>query len=128
MGNGFLIGGSSLTGVDGWLPDLFHDSLIVCFFSVGVGGTAGGGMTAESTACAAGRVAGGDISDACAVGPVEGDIFDGVETVCGEVMDDSGLADPGPLLEMDGVLIFSLRVFLVPSILILTGHHSFDGE
>lgn len=115
VGNGLLIvGGSSVIGVDGWLPERFHDSLIVCFFSLGVGGTAGGGMTAESGASGFGRAGGGDMSDACAGGPV-GDILDGVATGRGEVAV-NGFADPGPLLETDGVLIFNFRVFLVPSI------------
>ena len=68
-------------------------------------------MTAESTAFV------GDMSDDFAGKPAAGDILDGVATVCGEAVAVNGLADAGPLLEMDGVLIFNLRVFFVPSIL-----------
>lgn len=48
VGRGFLdTGGDSEIGVDGWL--LLIDSLILCVLcSVGVGGTAGGGMIAAS--------------------------------------------------------------------------------
>lgn len=99
-GRGFLdAGGVSEIGVDGWL--LLKDSLILCvLFSVGVGGTAGGGIIAAS------------VEDNIAAEPA-GDIWSGVATCCDEVMALDGLADPGPLLDTDGFrLIFSLSFFL----------------
>lgn len=118
-GKGVRAGAFSVDGVDGWLlPG--NLSLILGLPSVGVGGTAGGGMVATSGAARlidrrsgavasaeAGKYDVGDIEAASSAGGM------GVEAPSREAE-----IEGGPLEDIDGVLlILSLRVFFALSML-----------
>lgn len=110
-GNGFLLvpGGLSEMGVDGWL--LFNLSFNLGLPSVGVGGTAGGGIAAESSAE---EPAGGDIADEDPGKPVGGDMASGVATGRAEKYCVFSFceADAGPVEVLEALLeIFNVSFF-----------------
>lgn len=109
-GNGVLEGGFSEMGVDGWL--LFNFNFNLGLPSVGVGGTAGGGMAAESSAEE--PAAGGDMAEEGPGKPVGGDIASGVATGWAEkyCVFSFWEADAGPVEVLEALLeIFNVSFF-----------------